>query len=678
MTMFNLVFFLNPQKHEAKELINIMFQNIIKKVNRAYKYSQQRCDFVWKESKRILQLKERGIANRTKIGVVWDEILSDSSLAASMQEIYEAVTQQKIAALQLELPEGRPIHHSVQISMPFYIEDLPDDSKSEAATKGLCLTTASTFGLEEAFEDPIYMAKNFALLLLDDERRIVSELEAETEKVDQDILKMIKFVRQSRPTLSFYQVAQSHNNLSLGEVQEFTRHFIYWRRGIAIPPLHARDVYILSPNCDTTRLPRAAEEWKRRFPGAPSLPTFLAELSFSPRPYKSFSSKTNRPLYLEMLAWLMRGGWVTQLCTYAYVVVWPEIIYEVEYAMEQDVINKQQEAILKGQEASNSESSSASSSPVISCNEDEESSDADTAIQRSTEDLSRPHFSPLSSLSASRLERSDSSASGLQETGTTSQTSPLPQIAMPPSPILPKRAFGSTTSLSNTSASARLRNHNHHTHHYHSHNAHIDTPPTVEQVAEQARKIRIADRKQREAAEKAATHARRPKPQATAHPSTNTSHHLAGIEPYIILDPKKAKSDWKVSLFLDAIKKRLEGSIPTVADLNGRSPGNLLSVPPTLATGTASSSSLAGIPITPSGNQEFGSASGCENGTGPTSAAVVGDDDNRVAEAWRKFERYFNGRYALERIALMEDMKRKEVWTLLTGMSEYLLTVRHW
>lgn len=60
MTMFNLVFFLNPRKHEAKNLVDIMFTHIIKKINKAYKYCQQRNDFVWKESKRILALKEKG------------------------------------------------------------------------------------------------------------------------------------------------------------------------------------------------------------------------------------------------------------------------------------------------------------------------------------------------------------------------------------------------------------------------------------------------------------------------------------------------------------------------------------------------------------------------------------------------------------------------------------------
>lgn len=59
MTMFNLVFILHPKKHEVKELVSTLYFNIIKKVNKAYKYSQQHSDFVWKESKRIIAMKDK-------------------------------------------------------------------------------------------------------------------------------------------------------------------------------------------------------------------------------------------------------------------------------------------------------------------------------------------------------------------------------------------------------------------------------------------------------------------------------------------------------------------------------------------------------------------------------------------------------------------------------------------
>ncbi|KAJ2905108.1 hypothetical protein MKZ38_006354 [Zalerion maritima] len=683
MNMFNLVFFLNPKKHEARELISIMFQNIIKKVNKAYKYSQQRCDFVWKESKKILQLKDKGVAEKTKMSALWEEILTESSLAASMQEIYEAISQHKIAALTLDMPEGPPINHSVQIPRPFYVEDIPENP-TDVAIKGLWITTANTFGGEEDYEDPIFIAKNFALLLMDDDKKIIAELQADASQVDRDTMKMVKFVQLSKPTLSqvmelqrmfhknsmlthgalrFHQVAQN-NVLTLGDVREFTRHFIYWRRAIAIPPLHARDVYILSPNCDISRLPKACDDWKRKFNPVPSLTSFLAEMSYAPRMYKYFCpSKSLRPQYLEMLAWLMRGGWVTQLCTFAYVVVWPEIIYEVEYALEAQAIKGPPEQTKRT--TSSSESPSNTSSQVASDTEgdmDEASSTADTAIQRSTEDISRSHLSILSSPSQDSPDISDHQASLLAQTTT------------PTSPGLPKRTFGSAASLSNTSGSNRTRHHHlHHPHHHvhHSHSqTHSNTPPTTEQVAEQARLNRIADRKARDAAEKAAAHARRIPPRPTAHPSTNQSPHLAGIEPYIILDAKK--STGKESLFLAAIRKRLEGGRDMIEarlrETDAAMLGNIGAAPSTPVQATTS-------PVT-SGATTTGQTQHTAGGRAGVSLSQA--DNRKVAEAWERFLRYFNGRFALERVALMEDMKRKEAWNLMTAMSEHLLTVRHW
>lgn len=129
-----------------------------------------------------------------------------------------------------------------------------------------------------------------------------------------------------------------------------------------------------------------------------------------------------------------------------------------------------------------------------------------------------------------------------------------------------------------------------------------------EQVAEQARLERIAEKTQREATEKAAAHARKVPPTATDRPSTNDAPHLAHFTPHIILDAKKATG--KESSYLSAIGRRFK--------------------------------------------------------------------DEKVRKAWQAFWKYFNGQSALERIALQEDMKRKEAWALLMAMSDYLICVRHW
>ncbi|KAI1807352.1 nitrogen permease regulator of amino acid transport activity 3-domain-containing protein [Daldinia bambusicola] len=579
MTMFNLVFILNPKKHEGKELAENLYLHIIKKINKAYKYSQQKSDFVWKESKRILALKDKGRESRTRMSTLWREILEVSSLAASMQDIYEAVSHNRIAALQLDTAEGA-VTHSVQIPMPFYLPDLPPDD--ENGSKGLWITTANAFVEEDSLNDPAFLDKNFALLLMSDEKKIIAELQADP---DETTAAMIEFVRLSKPTMSFYQIGQG-TALSPAQVRKYAQHFIFWRRAIAIPPLHARDIYILSPNSDMSRLPKASQAWARAFPLAPPLPEFLAALSAAPRSYKLFApSKNHRPTYLSMLAWLMRGGWVTQLCTFAYVVVWPEIIYEVDYEIEAEELLQEARASAATDTSAESSSHTSSSPP-----------------NSSPDDVHSP---------SSPVEAHSSDQSG--------NISPTAVSSPPPGTI------------SMTSSTATIKS-----------PTRTTTTTAGEQAAEQARLDRIATRAHLAAAEKAAAHARRPPPRQTDHPSTNDAPHLAHLTPYIIADAGRVGD--RDSRYLLAIARRL----------------------PERVTHTHAHSSTT----TTTTHHHHSTGRGKE---------AAGSSANLNPRAkWPDFWKYFNGRYALERIALHEDLKRRDAWNLLNAMSEYLLCVRHW
>lgn len=259
-----------------------------------------------------------------------------------------------------------------------------------------------------------------------------------------------------------------------------------------------------------------------------------------PRPYKHISpSKAHRPLYLRMLAWLMRGGWVTQLCTFAYVVVWPEILYEVEYEMEAEELGMATSSVDGG----------------------------DAASVHTAQDLNADAQSTHSSLASPPNQQQPPPPQQQQQT----PPDPHPTSQSPPAP--------STTTLS-----------------------------AAEHSAEMARLERIAIKAHREAADKATAHARKTTPVPTPNPSLNDAPHLAGLVPHIILDPKKAAG--KESRYLAAIARRFR--------------------------------------------------------------------DDKLRAGWQLLCKYFDGRCALERIALQEDMKRREAWALLTGMREYLLLTRHW
>ncbi|KAK3694672.1 nitrogen permease regulator of amino acid transport activity 3-domain-containing protein [Podospora appendiculata] len=659
MTMFNLVFILNPKKHESKDLVDIMFTHIIKKINKAYKYCQQRSDFVWKESKKILALKDKAREDRKKMSVLWEEILSSSTLAASMQDLYAAVSRNRIAALQLHTVGGL-VTHSVQIPVPFHLSDLPPDGGE--GQRGLWLTTANTIVNDDVDEEPDYLDKNFALLLLADEKKIVTELQSDP---DETTLAMVEFVRHCKATLSFHQVGQqSANVLTQAQVRKFAQHFIFWRRGIAIPPLHGRDMYIVSPNCDLRKLPEAGAKWARQFPLSPPLPNFLAELSMAPRPYKLHCpSKAHRPVYMTMLAWLMRGGWVTQLCTFAYVVVWPEIVYEVEYSLEAEDIAR---AKRESQERNRDKRASESSSSTLSSADVAALSDAPVdAILSGSGFL--PLLDDMSDPSSSTATLRDLSLLHSPSLARVSQSQQFPPRAAsdlddsefsPTSPNTIPSRHGPESPLSRTATPL----------------LHDPSQPTpAEQAAEKARLERIADKAARELMDRATAHARKVIPEQTAHPSVNNARHLAGMSPHIILDAKKATG--KESLYLSAIGHRLRESAAT----GGGSPA---------ARRNSAVGNARGHhhhlhqphhgPSIGRFDQADRDRIGRDKGGASDNMREWREWDERVANAWPMFWRYFNGRSALERIALQEDMKRKDAWNLLTAMSEYLLCIRHW
>lgn len=112
-----------------------------------------------------------------------------------MQDVYEAISHNRIAALQLETAEG-PVTHSVQIPVPFYVTDLP--AEDHVRPQGLWITTANSF-VEDSLDDPSFLDRNFALLLISDEKKVIAELQADS---DETTAAMVEFVRLTKPTMS--------------------------------------------------------------------------------------------------------------------------------------------------------------------------------------------------------------------------------------------------------------------------------------------------------------------------------------------------------------------------------------------------------------------------------------------------------------------------------------------
>ncbi|KAL8733734.1 MAG: hypothetical protein Q9166_001927, partial [cf. Caloplaca sp. 2 TL-2023] len=77
-----------------------------------------------------------------------------------------------------------------------------------------------------------------------------------------------------------------------------------------------------------TKLVSASSKFAKAYPALPSLPKILNLLS-TPRAYSTLiPSKDHKEAFMDILAWLLRDGWVTQLRTFVWVRV-PSHIKEI-------------------------------------------------------------------------------------------------------------------------------------------------------------------------------------------------------------------------------------------------------------------------------------------------------------------------------------------------------------
>ncbi|KAF2131285.1 hypothetical protein P153DRAFT_383398 [Dothidotthia symphoricarpi CBS 119687] len=320
MTMFNVVFVLNPPALEYQQRVKEMYDNVTRKYAKALKYEQARFEYVWRESKRIIDFKQRAKETNESLTATWRNITTMSPLAKSIATMFDAISNDKIAHIHFDAT----FNTSFQIPQPDSTPYLPN--ALEPQMPGLWLTTSNVM-LEK---DEAPMTQHATLLLLDDAETLIKHLGSDSAA---NAAAIAFYIRAIVPTKSLLKISKTHNILAQ-DMEYIASHLVYWRRARLIAPLSPRDTYIVSPNADMTALPSAVIAYAQRFPTLPTLPKILSMLSGTPYPYKKLiPTADHRDAYMEILAWLMRGGWVTQLRTFAWVRVTPEIKAQVAMEM---------------------------------------------------------------------------------------------------------------------------------------------------------------------------------------------------------------------------------------------------------------------------------------------------------------------------------------------------------
>lgn len=379
MSMFHLVFVMNPPEIERNYRIDEMFYYVISKLSLVLRYEQLKHEYIWNQTRLISKLKEewRNSLSQTSQESMIDYLASKSSLCKAMVECFDAVSTSRIANLSInnklrsfQIPIKMEFHSLPEITVPYIPGSYLSSTVNLLGNTGLVsigetsrYRTSSLMNLllggqigaddfepynedndddlddeEKAnTEDVIYLS----LLLLDDPETIIRDIKAEMNS------DLAKFVRMIRPTESLLKITnkmklQSEKSaLSTSEVILFALHLIYWRRARVIPPLNSRSIYIVSPMAPiTANFHRDIAKFKREFTAVPSLPLFLKLLSTRSKKPKQFASiipsRDHKDLYLDALAWLIRYGYVTQLHTY----IWLKVSRKVKMKVEEDMENE--------------------------------------------------------------------------------------------------------------------------------------------------------------------------------------------------------------------------------------------------------------------------------------------------------------------------------------------------
>ncbi|KAJ9609881.1 Nitrogen permease regulator 3 [Cladophialophora chaetospira] len=322
LTMFHLVFVMDPSPLEHTVRVKEMYDHVVKKLSKVLKWAQAHHNYVWEQAELLQSIRSTHFQQQSSAKALYTDMKQRSSLASAMTKVFENISESRIAAITLT-PKL-----SVSLQIPPITSSAYLPSLSEPPLQpGLWLTTSTdTIAASEldtpASTGPVQLSKNFTLLLKSSQQKIIKDIQTSGSSLT---MPLANFVTHLKPTKSFYKIS-INSQIPYNDIQHLAHHLIYWRKAIAIPPLHQRDTYIVSPNANMSKLASACKAYEATFPMMPSLPKMLSALSGTPAPFGTLIPSTDhKEEYYRVLAWLMRDGWVTQLRTFAFVRVDPEV-----------------------------------------------------------------------------------------------------------------------------------------------------------------------------------------------------------------------------------------------------------------------------------------------------------------------------------------------------------------
>lgn len=291
MTLFHVVFVMSPPDLELNAQTDAMYMHVVRRYASALQYEQQRCGYVFAEVENILAIKDAGAAKGTPYDQVMKNILQESSLARDIKEIYTAISSDKIAHVI--------INDFIDLSLQF-----PRNShltQTDQASASL-VDMYSRDGNE--FDHYPVICPYHALLLLEDAEEVLKNMPLDASPT------LVQLVQILTPRHSLQEL-HLLLDCSLAQIYRLAAHLVYWRKAKLIHAIHARNVYVVSPEAKLEDLNALNADFKLHTPHL-ELPILLSQLSVA-KPLHLIAPKELRDQYLEAITYLVRKDIVIQL-----------------------------------------------------------------------------------------------------------------------------------------------------------------------------------------------------------------------------------------------------------------------------------------------------------------------------------------------------------------------------
>ncbi|CCH61210.1 hypothetical protein TBLA_0E01530 [Henningerozyma blattae CBS 6284] len=302
MTMFHVVFIMDPSLIEYNQRVNDMFRNVaarlslfLRSAQAKTSYVSRECDIMLKEKESIMKTSRtyrmlKGPRNKTKY--LYKKLLTKSSLARALTVCVDSLQKNEIASLQMNdekfISLQIPIHYELKFLPRFKLDPVLKgtfltsilNSKFLARSSSLDQLNATTNQINyptsnsnnaneneyDTFFDDDNNLLDYALLPLDEPSNIIKKLETSSNQDDLTSVLLIHIVRHIQPTLPLrsYQYLiddvfrfnsnefgmkelENGESIKINLLKSCTLHLLYWRYVRVIIPISSRNTYIISP-----------------------------------------------------------------------------------------------------------------------------------------------------------------------------------------------------------------------------------------------------------------------------------------------------------------------------------------------------------------------------------------------------------------------------------------------